>query len=397
MRKIDFKFDKILDEGKLKLLGILIIIVVISVVYSYFTLAHLVFKWDALSLFSPYFTLISDFARSGQFLLWNPWSNCGSPDMAYIELGSFCPLTVFIAFLTGGGHSGFLIYWLVIWAIGGIGMMFLASHLKAPTWGALAVTIAFMFSGYYLGNATHTSWLYGFSFLPFMVWRLDVALQKKILWPIVEAGALFGLSALAGHPALIILNGLFLGCWAVGRKISQIRVIKFSSMFKVMTLLVLLLLVGIIILSPAYISFFSEGAGYTDRVGSLERSFAISNHALTPGAIASLSSPYLSVLKLYNPELWPGTFVGLTCCYIGAFVPVLALFVLLAKPKEYSGWWILGIALLSLACAVGPLLPFRGWLYDLCPPTTLFPTLCSYAGLLSFCNLYFSAHGNKVP
>ena len=51
--------------------------------------------------------------RSGQLLLWNPWSNCGSPDLAYVEMGSFSPFTVLHAWLTGGGQLGFHLYWLL--------------------------------------------------------------------------------------------------------------------------------------------------------------------------------------------------------------------------------------------------------------------------------------------
>jgi len=248
---------------KYRVIGILLVVSSLASVYGYYRCGNLVLKWDALALFSPYYTLISDYARAGQFLLWNPWSNCGSPDMGYVELGSFSPLTIVMAALTGGGDSGFLMYWLLIWSIGGGGMVLLAHHLKAPVWGMMAVTLSFMFCGFYLGHATHTSWLYGFSFLPLMIWRLDVALSKHAAWPALEAGAFYGLSALAGHPAFIILNGLYLGCWAVGRWAFTPDLLCQSTcpsrrrgLANMIGKLALLLLAALVVLSPAYVAFF---------------------------------------------------------------------------------------------------------------------------------------------
>src|SRR5262245_31002351 len=68
--------------------------------------SHRILSADAARLFSPYFTLLADFTAAGQLMLWDPWSNCGSPAHAYVEMGSFSPLTVGLAWLTGGGHPG---------------------------------------------------------------------------------------------------------------------------------------------------------------------------------------------------------------------------------------------------------------------------------------------------
>ena len=146
----------------------LFVVALLAAVATSYWLGQRVLGGDAFSLFSPYYSLVSDFAASGQLLLWDPWSNCGSPAHAYVEMGSYSPLTVFHAWLTGGGHVGFHLYWLTIWGMGGLGFLMLARHLGAPVWGGLAVTLSLMFSGFYLGHAEHTSWLYSFAFLPWI-------------------------------------------------------------------------------------------------------------------------------------------------------------------------------------------------------------------------------------
>ena len=89
------------------LLGGCLLWTVLAAVHGYAVVAGVEPKWDATALFSPYFMLIADYARDGQLLLWNPWSNAGSPDAAYVELGAYSPLTVFMAAVTGGDRVGF--------------------------------------------------------------------------------------------------------------------------------------------------------------------------------------------------------------------------------------------------------------------------------------------------
>ena len=361
----------------------LVLLTVLVAVYGVCRRFDLGLSFDAATLFSPYFTLVADLARSGQILLWNPWSNCGSPDAAYVEMGSFSPVTLVTAWVTGGGEDGFVIYWLTIWGLGGTGMLVLGRHLGSPAWCALAVSVSYMFSGFYLGNATHTSWIYAFSFLPWILWRLDRGLLTRQIRPSIEAGALYGLAALAGHPALIVLNGLFLGAWTVGRCLfrdpactspsgSAGSAKRWQTWAAAALHLALLVGIALVILSPAYAIFFQEGAGYSDRTGYVPRHIAVADQALPTTALGTLTSPYFPFLKSFNPQLWPNVWQGLTCNYIGAIVPALAL--LAMSRYRWSLWygWLLALAILCLACAVGPALPIRGWLYDLCPPTRYF-------------------------
>jgi hypothetical protein len=61
---------------------------------------------DADTFYAPYYTLVSDYARAGRVLLWNPWSNAGSPDFAEPQVGAFSPIMVGFGALTGGHSAG---------------------------------------------------------------------------------------------------------------------------------------------------------------------------------------------------------------------------------------------------------------------------------------------------
>jgi hypothetical protein len=173
--------------------------------------------WDADSYFYPYYVLVADYARAGRLVHWNPWSNAGLPIVGDPMFGIFSPLTIMVGLITGGTSSGFIFYWLLIWWLGGLGMFILARHLQAPPWGACVVALGFLFCGAYTGNAEHTTWITALSFLPFVICRVDAALASRKLRPALEAGALWGLSALAGYPGLSIITGCFSALWVIGR------------------------------------------------------------------------------------------------------------------------------------------------------------------------------------
>jgi hypothetical protein len=347
-------------------------------------------KWDADGQFFPYYVLVADHARAGHFVQWDPWSNGGLPSLGDPQVGAFSPVNMVLGLLTGGTSQGFRIYWLLMWWLGGFGMLMLGRHLRAPPWGACIVSLGFLFCGVYTGNAEHTSWIVAYSFLPLIIWRLDVALCSRRLQAAVESGAVWGLSALAGYPGIVIITGCFATLWTFGRWLiprlqshfgldprrapSQLTaVFAFSA-------LLLVLFVGGLVLSPTYVAFFIEGAGTSTRVGALAREVALGN-SLEPGALATFASPYLTALKAVRQfmppnvppgDLWPATDVSMVNIYAGSIIPSFALFAIIRYPRDAWRWWLACLAGLSLACALGETLPLRGWLYDWVYPMRFF-------------------------
>jgi len=348
--------------------------------------------WDADSYFFPYYVLVADYAQAGRFVHWNPWSNAGLPILSDPTFGIFSPLNFMVGLITGGTSSGFIFYWLLIWWLGGLGMFMLARHLKAPPWGACVVTLGFLFCGAYTGNAEHIAWITAFSFLPLIIWRLDSGLTFNKLRPACEAGALWGLSALAGYPGLIIITGCFSALWVVGRWLfaessgvefevnsanSAIEMRQRPTFWFVFSSLVFMLLVGMVVLSPSYVAFFVEGAGTLERLSALSRQWVLWKNSLHPGALSTFASPYLSIVKLYDQmsgtnQLWSYTDVSSSSIYSGSIISALALLALFRRPLDGWRWWLACLGALSLACALGQALPLRGWLYDWFYPMRFF-------------------------
>jgi hypothetical protein len=349
--------------------------------------------WDADGEMFPFQALVSDFARAGKLIHWDPWSDGGIALASDPSVGAYSPLNVTVGLITGGTSTGFSIYWLFVWALGGFGMLMVARQLKAPAWAAALVAIGFLFSGGYTGNAEHTSCIVAFSFLPIVVWRLDVALVTGDLRPAAEAGALWGLSALSGYPALTITNGFFCVLWAVGRiafrddgeagpaNEREVRGATHSPIrarFRLlMTILAILVIVGFAVLSPTYHTFFAEGIGTTVRSKPLPREVVVSSNALHPGALTTLASPYLAALKAANQikgdgQLWRDTDLSMCSIYSGVAITIFAVFSIFSRPRDRWRWSLVILGALSIACAVGGFLPLRGWMYDWIYPTRFF-------------------------
>jgi hypothetical protein len=339
--------------------------------------------WDAWSFYTPAFSLVADHARAGQLLRWDPWLAGGTPDFADPQVGAASPIAIIVGVIGGGTGAAFRAYWLLIWLLGPLGLLLLARHLNAPPWGAVSVALGYAFCGFYTAHAEHTTVLYSFSFIPWFIWRFDVALTSLRFKPAAQAGALWGLSALGGYPAIVILSGGMLFLWGVGRcfgsnseaGMPHQRPVWARLRFTFFALIIVLC-VGSAVLAPTYLAFFKEGLGYTERAGAMPRVVATGArfNALNPGALATFASPYLTALKFpyRNPGLWPGSDISVADVYIGVLPLILSFLAIWQRPRSGWRWWLLGITAFYLACAVGDRLPVRGWLYDYCPPTRYF-------------------------
>jgi hypothetical protein len=323
--------------------------------------------WDADGQYFPQFVLVADHARSGQFLRWDPWTDGGLPTFSEPQVGAFSPVVNLFGLILGGSSWSFMVYWLVHGALGGAGMMRLGRHLGAPAWGACVVALGYMFSGLYTGHAQHTTFVAGFSWLPWIIWRLDLALDRRSVRHGAEAGALWGLAALAGHPSVTILTGCFAALWALGRATQSSSRMKTAFMA-----LATMAVVGSIVLAPTYVGELREGRGVHSRSAPLSRAEAAHNE-FPPGALVTLTSAYPARTKAFFPDrVWPWTHVSMVSIYAGVLTPLLALFALTgARPRRWM-WWLLGVGVLSLTAAMGESLPVRGWLYELFYPMRFF-------------------------
>ena len=326
--------------------------------------------WDAFDFFAPYHMLTGDLAREGRWLLWNPYVKGGSPDHLEPQTGAFSPLLLLFAVAGGGSRHTFELYWLVVWFAGPAGLLVLARHLGAPVWGGLAAALGVAFS-FYTGNAEHTSMLNSLSALPWMLWRLDVALRDRTIRPAAEAGAIWGLAGLAGNPPFLLVNFCFAALWAAGRLLPDaLRAPShlLPDLVRAAASLAIAGAIGVIVMLPTYVGFFVDGPGYTHRTGVLSREVAVDSDALHPRSLVTLASPSLA-----RSDIYEYTDISMRSLYMGCLIPVLALMALTIRGERLAlRWWLFALALVFLMISLGRVFPLRGWLYDWFPPTRYF-------------------------
>jgi hypothetical protein len=345
-------------------------------------------RWDASDFFCPYFTLVADHARQGQLLLWTPLVNSGCPAGVDPQVGAFSPLTVAMAALTGGQEWGFRVYWLTLWSLGGLGILMLARHLAAPTWAGYLGAVGFMFSAIYLGHAQHTSYLVAMSCFPWVLWRWDVALSTHRLAAATEAGAIWGLSALAGYPGMVVAGAGYAALWGLARLLSgwpnpreetspagsgrELGWPRSPTVFLGLGL-TCFAATGLVVMAPTYVGFLRETEGYSDRSAELPREVALHEGALDPRALATATSPYLATLEDRQGHRPWTTDVSMCGLYLTPPLLLLALgFWPVGAKVDRQRRWLAVLAGLYLLLAMSEAVPLRGWLYDLVPPTRYF-------------------------
>jgi len=321
-------------------------------------------RFDASDFFCPYFVLIADCARQGEFLTWTPLVECGCPAGFDPEIGAFSPLTVGLAAVLGPHEWAFRVYWLTIWCLGGLGILVLARHWRALFWAAVAAAIAYAFSAVFTGQAEYTAYLVVMAAVPWTLWRLEAGIDSQYMLPGIQAGAIWGLAALSGYPSLIIIGYCYLAAWCFGRVWRRWTLRR-------LTTLALFVVVGLGVLSPAYVGFLQELQGYTDRQHAVPREEAIGAQALDPKALSTFASPYVATAAATGEvRLWP-TDLAMCSIYLSPLLVVLGLSAPWLRRSAF-GWWVGGMGLICLAASLGTVLPVRGWLYDLLPPMRYF-------------------------
>jgi hypothetical protein len=320
---------------------------------------------DALQFFGPYHLLTGQAARHGSLVLWNPLSNGGAPDYIEPQVGAVSPAVLVTGLVAGGAEWGFRLYWLLVWFGGGAGVIALGRQLGAPPWGCFCAASGFMLSGFYIGHAQHTAMLASASYLPWIVWRLDVALLNRRPLAAAQGGVLLGLSGLGGYPGVLVMNGMAAGLWLLGRFVTRSdRATR--SLSSLLWTMAIAGATAAAVLSPTYAAFAVEGRGFTWRTGPLPRPLAVENNSLLPWNAATLVSPAALFWQIV-----PDQDASMRSVYIGVVVVALAIW---ALRRSEGGWrpWLACCALFFLAAALGSTLPVRGWLYDYFPPTRYF-------------------------
>ncbi len=151
-----------------------------------------VVPWDSKNHFYPMFRFLADALQHGEIPLWNPYHFAGHPSVADPQSLIFAPSMVLFALIAP--HASMHVFDAVILGhllFGALGILCIFQHRGwHPAAGVLAGMV-FMLGGVAASRLQHTGMILSYSFFPWALWALDLALERRS----ARYAALFGLFA----------------------------------------------------------------------------------------------------------------------------------------------------------------------------------------------------------
>lgn len=315
--------------------------------------------WDARDFHYPAFAYAWDSYAEGRFPLWDPYTNCGSPFHIYPDYPTLNPAAAGWSFLLPDSHRAFIAYWAFLWWWGGFGLFWWARSRGAGPGGALVASFSYALSGYFIGHAEHTSYLWTAAWLPWIFRLAESAVASSNPGFSLLAGAAAGLSAFGGYAGLFPFTLPALLLW-LALRIPPAK----AQALKIGGAMFLILAICIAIWSPILNAFFREGMGYTQRAGPLPPETANYSAPFSLPALFSLLFPYATIVG----REWMQSDISMVNGYTGIYsIPLASLWLLKGTGKRQR-WGFLAYIVFMLLVSFGGQAGLRTVLYHVFPP-----------------------------
>ena len=342
---------------------VLLIVVLISFFQVAFNLQPL--KFDTIDCFFPWRFYIGECLQNGQLPYWNPYQDLGYPIHADPSSGAWYPVVWLI-----GSTFGYSIYsisfeFLLHIYLAGVGMFLLARTLKFETKFALMAGIAFMLSGFFVGNAQHLSYIISGCWLPFIIQQYLLLIEEKKAIHALQAGLFMFLSITGGYPAVTIILTYLLLTFYLIHVISLIRSKSYKSILQ-FTIQNGLFLATTILCSAVMLVSVAQVSPYLSRLGNFNVEQALFS-PFSPQSFISFLAPLTTTVK---STYWDAD-LSMRNGYFGLIILMfflLGIFIQKPKPLRIIFWF----GIFSLTASVGNYLPVRSLLFNHVPLMNVF-------------------------
>jgi len=323
-------------------------------------------KYDAIDYYFPSRHLISQFLASGEWPLWAPYQNLGYPLYADPQSGAWYPVSLLLAAISSYPLYMIHLEFFIHVVIAGVGMFFLIRSLLMRQEVAFMAAVAYMLSGFFVGNAQHLTWLISAAWLPVVLNTfLHLLRDSRFIKTIPFALALFMMFS-GGYPAFIfIVLYLLLILWIVYvvmyLRSKEYRAVRKLLLYSVVSVVMFLAMAAFILISEWQVmSWMSRGSGVTLQTALFG--------AFPGNVFISFISPY-SVAQADMSTL--KTDISMANGYFG-LIPWLFVIpgIFIRKSREVAVIFWFGV--ICLLAATGDQLPVRALLYRFFPLMDLF-------------------------
>jgi hypothetical protein len=342
--------------------------------FLYFLLVYIAFfllftakvtlKWDAIDGYLPFRYYLGYSLQHGELPLWNPFSGLGSPILADPQSASWYPPSWIIGYLFGYDFTVISIEYMFMIVLGGLGFYNLLKYLKISPPTALMGGVAFLFSGIFISNAQHLTWIISGAYTPWVIYYFWKAGNEVSLKSAVKGGIFLFLMLTGGYPAFVII--LFYLCLIYGTSI-LIRRFKMKDwkFIRISLRNYAVFAASAVLFALPFLASYLLFADQFSRAGKISEAHMFTG-AFPVNALISFLFPLCTIkMEYFNSD------ISMTNGYFGVIILIIftAGILLIRTRKEI---FFLGLFLFFLLAAFGEGFLIRKFLYDYVPLMDLF-------------------------
>jgi len=315
-------------------------------------------KWDFVDAFLPSRYFFSESILNNQFPLWNPYLLYGTP--IYADLVSvFNPEFWIIGNMFGYSNIALQFVFLAYIFLAGVSFSYFLKQFNADYKLSIGLSIAYMLSGFVIGNSQHVAFVSGYALIPFLITCYLKFIRQPNKTQLVHLSIALFLMIYCSYPALTIIAGYFLLCilmWYIVVNWLDKNYLKKIFIYHAV------LLISVLLFSATLVLAYFQLSPFLNRFSGLPLEL-VQKH---PFSIQSLLSFLTPMATGNNPQYFK-TDISFSNAYWGIISLVLFLFVLTKKAANKESYLFLGFGIFALLASFGNQFFVREWLYNFAP------------------------------
>jgi hypothetical protein len=285
------KWNKFLNKNSVVFF---IYAVLVSFTFHELLLGRQTLKWDAIDSYLPFRYYLGYSLQHGELPLWDPFAGLGSPILADPQSASWYFPSWLIGYFWGYDFTSVSIEYMFMLVLASLGFYNLLKYLKVSPVISCAGGVAFLFSGMFIGNSQHLTWIVSGAYFPWIIYYFLKAGNEGSVKSSIKGGFFLSLLLTGGYPAFIII--LFYFCLISGLiLLTKSMMNKDWIIFKTRIRNYSMIVMSAILLALPFLASFILFSNEFSRSGSVSPEIMLSN-PFPPNASLSFLFP-LSIIK----------------------------------------------------------------------------------------------------
>ncbi|MFW6257304.1 MAG: hypothetical protein ACOC11_00845, partial [Prolixibacteraceae bacterium] len=338
-------------------------------------------KWDFVDAFLPSRYFFSESILNNQFPLWNPYVLYGVP--VYADLVSvFNPEFWIVGSMFGYSNIMLQYVYLAYIFLAGISFSYFLKQFNQEQKLSVGLSVAYMLSGFTIGNAQHLAFICGYSIMPFVLASYLKFLKEVNKKNVLQLSIALFLMIYCSYPALTIILGYLLAAVFVYFLVSKRKDAGYlRKIIKYHFVLIIIMVLSASVLIIAYV----QGTSFLSRYTGIAQNLSLKH----PFTIKSFLSWLLPMATGSDIEFFD-TDVSMSNSYFGIISLVLFIHTLTGKIKNSISFIFIFFGVFSVLASLGDQFFVREFLYNYAPLMNLFQYPSIFRAFSIFCILAFT-------